>query len=330
MRASLAGFAADHMVGQSRAWASVPFELLSMDESFAAVEDIQRATTGEVLACHPVVNIDVDSPAYVELLEHQLDAGRAMRGLYPTDVLGDTERLAYVRHWADAGESVRLTQRVLPSVAVFGDEVALVNTRWSGDPSGTVLVRAPALVALVRALFDEYWARATPLPGRDDNGDSDELGDVRVVLELLQLGMKDETIARQLGVSLRTVRRRIAALMDDLGVATQVPGGPRGGPPRPDLSTASTRGDRMIRYAESAPQTGGRPRERPRPAAAPPPRGRHRHAVHRGQPGRRCCATATRSSPRCSRRSAAREATVDLMTFVYWQGDIARGLRRAR
>jgi hypothetical protein len=176
VRASLAGFAADHMVGQSRAWASVPFEVLSMDESFAAVEDIQRATTGEVLACHPVVNINVDSPAYVELLEHQLDAGRAMRGLYPTGVLGDSDRLSYVRHWADAGETVRLTQRALPSVAVFGDEVALVNTRWAGDPSGTVLVRAPALVALVRALFDEYWARATPLPGREDNGDPDELG----------------------------------------------------------------------------------------------------------------------------------------------------------
>jgi predicted transcriptional regulator len=225
VRASLAGFAADHMVGQSRAWASVPFELLSMDESFAAVEDIQRATTGEVLACHPVVDIDVDSPAYVELLEHQLGAGRAMRGLYPTEVLGDPQRLAYVRRWAAAGESVRLTQRVLPSVAVFGDEVALVNTRWSGDPSGTVLVRAPALVALVRALFDEYWARATPLPGREDVSDTDELGDVRVVLELLQLGMKDETIARQLGVSLRTVRRRIAALMDDLGVATRFQAG---------------------------------------------------------------------------------------------------------
>jgi hypothetical protein len=35
VRASLSGFAADHMVGQSRAWSSMPFELLSMDESFA-------------------------------------------------------------------------------------------------------------------------------------------------------------------------------------------------------------------------------------------------------------------------------------------------------
>jgi hypothetical protein len=31
VRASLSGFAADHMVGQSRAWSSMPFELLSMD-----------------------------------------------------------------------------------------------------------------------------------------------------------------------------------------------------------------------------------------------------------------------------------------------------------
>ena len=51
--------------------------------------------------------------------------------------------------------------------------------------------------------------------------------------------------------------------------------------------------------------TEGPPSERPGRRAPPPPRGRDRHAVHRGQPDRRCCATATRSSRRCSRRSAA-------------------------
>ena len=65
VRATLSGFAADHMVGQSRGWSSMPFELLSPDEAFVVVEDIQRGTTGEVLSCHPAVDIDVDSPTYV-------------------------------------------------------------------------------------------------------------------------------------------------------------------------------------------------------------------------------------------------------------------------
>ena len=52
VRASLAGFAADHMVGQSRGWSTVPFELLSAEEAFVAVEDLQRGTTGEVISAN--------------------------------------------------------------------------------------------------------------------------------------------------------------------------------------------------------------------------------------------------------------------------------------
>jgi DNA-binding CsgD family transcriptional regulator len=212
------------MVGQSRGWASVPFELLSLEESFAAVEDIQRSTTGEVLSCHPAVNIDVDAPAYVELLEHQLAGGRPMRGLYPAEVLGAPDRLAYVRHWADAGEHVRLAHRDLPSVAVFGTEAALVTADGSGHDAGRLLLRAPALVALVRALFEEYWAQAVPMP-LATGAAADSSDEIRSVLDLLQMGMKDESIARQLGVSLRTVRRRIADLMDDLGASTRFQAG---------------------------------------------------------------------------------------------------------
>ncbi len=224
VRASLAGFAADHMVGQSRAWASMPFELLSAEESFAAVEDVQRSTSGEVLSCHLAVNIDVDSPTYVELVQHQLRAGRRMRGLYPADVVDDPQRLTYVRRWAESGEEVRLVQPPLPTIAVFGTEVALVSATGNADGTGDarLLVRAPALVALVADLFWELWSRATPL-GREDAEVSDD--DRQRILELLRAGTKDESIARQLGISLRTVRRRVAELMDELGARTRFQAG---------------------------------------------------------------------------------------------------------
>jgi DNA-binding NarL/FixJ family response regulator len=47
----------------------------------------------------------------------------------------------------------------------------------------------------------------------------------RLILELLMLGTKDESIARQLGISLRTVRRRVAGLMDELGATTRFQAG---------------------------------------------------------------------------------------------------------
>ncbi len=223
VRASLASFAADHFVGRSRNWAGVPFELLSDAESFVAVEDLQRSTRGAVLCSHPVVDIDVDSAPYVELLERQLAAGRPMRGLYPRDVVDEPRRLAYVRRWAAAGEEVRITDRLPPRIAVFGNEVALVGSDSTrGAFEGQILVRAPALVSLVIDLFERCWDRAVPLRSTSVGVGRNERLEI---LEGLMLGSKDEAMARQLGVSLRTVRRRVADLMTELGATTRFQAG---------------------------------------------------------------------------------------------------------
>jgi DNA-binding CsgD family transcriptional regulator len=223
VRGALAGFAADHMVGQSRGWSSAPVELLSAEESFAGVEDLQRGTTGEVVSCHQAVHIDVDSPTYVELVESQLRGGRPMRGLYPAAVVEDERRVAYVRKWAAAGEQVRLSVQPLPTIAVFGSQVAMVS---AGEPDragvGRVLVRAPALVHLVAELFEQYWSRSVPLAAAVGGA---EMDDRRRILALLVAGTKDESIARALGISLRTVRRRVAALMDEMGARTRFQAG---------------------------------------------------------------------------------------------------------
>jgi DNA-binding CsgD family transcriptional regulator len=223
VRAALAGFAADHMVGQSRAWSRMPVELLSAEESFAGVEDLQRGTNGDIVSCHQAIHIDVDSPTYVELVRHQLREGRRMRGLYPVEVLEDDRRLDYVQRWALAGEHVRLSVQPLPTIAVFGREVALVSAEGVENEGGArLIVRAPGLVTLVSELFEQLWVRAAPLELPDGDGDLD---DRRRIIELLMSGTKDETIARQLGLSLRTVRRRVAELMDELGARTRFQAG---------------------------------------------------------------------------------------------------------
>jgi hypothetical protein len=223
VRASLASFAADHVVGRSRDWAEAPFELLSDAESFVAVEDLQRSTHGTVLCSHQVVEIDVSSPPYVEVLERQLAAGRPMRALYPRDVVDDPRRLAYVHHWAGVGEDVRITHQLVPYMAVFGSEVAIVAASSGPGPSeGRILVRAPALVSLVTDLFERYWEKAVPLHSTPVGFGRNERIEI---LEGLMLGAKDEALARQLGVSLRTVRRRVADLMDELGATTRFQAG---------------------------------------------------------------------------------------------------------
>lgn len=222
VRARLAGFAADHLMGQTRSWATVPFEVLSEAEAVAAFEELQRGTEGEILTCHPVEEIEIVPAAFHDVVREQLAAGRPMRAVYPASVVEDPRKLAYVRHWAAAGEQVRLLPFTTREIDVFGDRVALVSSRWEDRPGGMILIHAPAMIAILRELFERYWERAVPL----SQATAPAGADLRSrVLDLLAMGAKDETIARQLGVSLRTVRRRIAELMDEVGATTRFQAG---------------------------------------------------------------------------------------------------------
>ena len=77
---------------------------------------------------------------------------------------------------------------------------------WGNPESDYVVVRDPMVIAAFIQLFDRAFDRR-PARGAATRTQEDE--DQRL-LKLLGLGLKDESIARYLGCSLRTVRRRVA------------------------------------------------------------------------------------------------------------------------
>jgi DNA-binding NarL/FixJ family response regulator len=84
-------------------------------------------------------------------------------------------------------------------------------------------VRQPALVGALTLLFETYWDQAVALPDLDTRRPR---VDIRgSLLRQLAAGAKDEQIARTLGLSLRTVRRRVAELLIELGVDTRFQAG---------------------------------------------------------------------------------------------------------
>jgi DNA-binding NarL/FixJ family response regulator len=105
---------------------------------------------------------------------------------------------------------------------VFGIQAAVVPVEWgSSSPARRVIVRTPGVVDALRMLFDTLWRQSAPLPGTQPAGDRPSTQ----ILKLLAAGAKDETIARQLGLSLRTVRRRVAELIGELGATTRFQAG---------------------------------------------------------------------------------------------------------
>jgi DNA-binding Lrp family transcriptional regulator len=95
-----------------------------------------------------------------------------------------------------------------------------------GEPMALVS-RAPGLVTAMLALFECAWARAVPVRLVDDGQDAAQPDtapttlDLRI-LSLLLVGSTDAAIAKQLGLGLRTVQRRVAHMMELAGVTTRL------------------------------------------------------------------------------------------------------------
>ena len=151
--------------------------------------------------------------ASIEQAQGGLREGRfRQRTLYPMDVMDSPAGRDWLSSWAAAGEAQRLTLAPPSDFAIFDDQAVVAVATW-GDPGADyVLIREPMIVAAFTTLFDRSFERGLPVTTERGAGD-DTTEDLRL-LRLLARGLKDESIARYLGVSLRTVRRRIAGLME--------------------------------------------------------------------------------------------------------------------
>ncbi|MET4158500.1 transcriptional regulator TrmB [Agromyces sp. PvR057] len=127
------------------------------------------------------------------------------------------------RESAPFGEEVRVLPTLPTRLIIADEDVAMLPMRSHGEErsSGALLVNPSGLLDLVIATFEEYWATSTEfistgeLPGAHDAVDRD-------LLKLLLLGLTDAAAGAQLGISVRTVQRRVAELMETAGVTTRL------------------------------------------------------------------------------------------------------------
>lgn len=123
-----------------------------------------------------------------------------------------------------AGEQVRIAHAIPFSTVVVDERAAVldlsnIDERGIGSAS---LVGGPLIIALsrfVRRTFDEGLPMPdprgqSPLPGLTDRD--------RLALTLLAAGTSDATVARQLGISVRTVERRVRHIMEVLGTSSRL------------------------------------------------------------------------------------------------------------
>jgi DNA-binding CsgD family transcriptional regulator len=162
---------------------------------------------------------------------HQLDRRALERGVLIRNVYQDgcrnhAETLRYAQWLAARGGQTRSCPTLPMSLVIVDRRVALVPLDPAEPRRGALEVTAPGVVEGLCALFEHVWAISVPFGEAPADGHG--LSPVeRTLLRLLLDGVTDETAARRLGVSLRTVRRTMSSLMSRLGARSRFEAGAR-------------------------------------------------------------------------------------------------------
>lgn len=166
-----------------------------------------------------------------------LARGVALRGIYAPEAFESPGAFALTQQAMAAGEEARVHPNVPMKMVICDTTSALLpltDTEVDRVESAMV-VHNPTLVSALAGLFEMLWQTAHPLPAVDPGAGGwaslatrrtpdSPIGEPQL-LALLAAGLKDEAIARQLGVSLRTVHRRTSELMESLDARTRFQAG---------------------------------------------------------------------------------------------------------
>lgn len=173
-----------------------------------------------------------DKPPYVEqlgLTEEELsddapewqamERGVTLRCIYHPGF--DADRLQELVLFATKGEQAR-TGVVPMKLLLFDSQTALIPSMPSylpGHEMRASIVRHPLMVESLHWLFEAAWDNSIPITA-EKYLDSDPRR--QMLVSLMMSGSTDDAIANQLGINVRSVRRWIAELMDELGVTTRL------------------------------------------------------------------------------------------------------------
>jgi DNA-binding CsgD family transcriptional regulator/sugar-specific transcriptional regulator TrmB len=201
--------------------------LVGLDAIQARLEDLARELREECLSVMPggaqsQASLDASRP----LDEDAMSRGISLLTLYRDSVRNDPATYAYARWLTDRGGQVRTAPLLPPRMLIFDRSVAVVPIDPANTKLGALCTRESAVVSSLTVIYEQAWSTAVPLGAASDADAATGLTSMdRDLLKLLAAGMTDESAGVRLGVSGRTVRRQMAALMERLGAASRFEAG---------------------------------------------------------------------------------------------------------
>lgn len=188
-----------------------PASLTTMVRIEALLGSLSRDRMTDVRVFHPA---RIDSCVAMRTTPNRMiTSGTRVRIVSDRRNLGDPELRAVLRQMQSSGAHVRVAPSVPHYLALIDQRIAAIAPRAESASERAVAHRSPTMVSGMRALFDLTWRTAEPL----DCDDHAETGTDPLTCEIIRLlseGIGDEEAASELGMSLRTFRRHVAAIKD--------------------------------------------------------------------------------------------------------------------
>ena len=143
-----------------------------------------------------------------------LQRGVENRVIYAASALQHAGIRQSMREAIAQGEQARVAANLPFRMIAADEQVAFLMREDADGIRFAARVSDPVLMAMLIDLFDLMWETGVPVPGYGDQmGDLEEpTMQTRELLTYLATGMTDDAIAEELGISARTVARRISRL----------------------------------------------------------------------------------------------------------------------
>lgn len=158
-----------------------------------------------------------------------IERGIRMRITYHHTARANLATRMYVRDVTAAGAEVRTADEVFERIIIFDRKVAFVPAERIHDDlaPGAAIVTEPTVVGFLCRSYEHTWESAQPFDARDVQYEqtTDELR--AAIIRLMACGLKDDVIARRLGMATRTCRRHIAVIMEGMEANSRFQAGVR-------------------------------------------------------------------------------------------------------
>ncbi|MFD9703239.1 LuxR C-terminal-related transcriptional regulator [Lentzea sp. NPDC059081] len=191
-------------------------------EVISTFEEMQGRARAEIRALDPGSYLS-PQPEASSAQPPALARGVGYRVVYDSELLQTELGFASVQESIAAGEQARTFPGVpLKLVIADSDRALIAVPTVTGGNVVALLIHPSVLLSALIELFEAFWRMSVSItPGSHEGTQEEPTTATRRVMALLSAGLTDESIARELGVSERTVHRRVSRLQQLLGAQTR-------------------------------------------------------------------------------------------------------------